>query len=154
LLLLAIALMSLQNPRLSVQLLAVNAIFIAFFSASQDVVVDAYRTDILERREMGAGAAIYVLGYRVALLVTASLALILADIVSWPVVYLCMSLLMVIGIIATLRAPEPELTAAPPSTLGEAVFLPFAEFFGRRGAATAIILLVFIVLYKFPDYMV
>jgi PAT family beta-lactamase induction signal transducer AmpG len=91
---LAIAAMSFQQPQQSLQLLAVNALLIAFFSASQDIAFDAYRTDVLGLEEMGAGAAVGVLGYRIALLVTGSLALILADHLSWQLVYLCLAGLM------------------------------------------------------------
>ncbi len=76
---LAIAGMGLQDPRTALVLLGINALFIAFFSATQDIAADAYRTDVLEIPEMGAGVAIFVLGYRLALLTTGALALILAD---------------------------------------------------------------------------
>ena len=85
---LAIAAMAFQRPAQALQLLAINALAIAFFSASQDIAFDAYRVDVLQEREMGAGAAVAVLGYRIALLVTGSAALILADRLSWQVVYL------------------------------------------------------------------
>jgi PAT family beta-lactamase induction signal transducer AmpG len=151
LLVVVIAAMSVQDPRRSVQLLAINAIAIAFFSASQDIVADAYRTDILAEREIGAGAAIFVLGYRVALLATGALAFMLADRMSWPMVYLSLSLLMVIGIATVFWAREPALRGAPPQTLADAVVLPLEEFFTRAGAGRALLVLVFIVLYKLPD---
>src|SRR5437016_9684288 len=97
LLLLAIAAMSLHDPQTGLRMLAVNAIAIAFFSASQDISLDAYRTDGLETREMGAGAAVFVMGYRIALLVTGGLALYLADTISWPTVYVLLSWLIIIG---------------------------------------------------------
>jgi PAT family beta-lactamase induction signal transducer AmpG len=150
-LLVAIAAMSLHDPRLGLQMLAVNAVCIAFFSASQDVVADAYRADVLAEREMGAGAAIFVVGYRVALLATSSLAFILADRMPWPGVYLVMSLLMLVGIAAVIWAPEPALRGLPPQTFSDAVVLPFGEFFGRAGVRTALFVLAFIVLYKLPD---
>ncbi|MDB9317071.1 AmpG family muropeptide MFS transporter [Nodularia spumigena] len=152
-LLIAIALMAFQQPKQALQLLAVNAVAIAFLSASQDIAADAYRTDVLEELELGAGAAVFVLGYRIALLFTGSLALILADNLPWPSVYLFMSLGMVIGIIATLFAPEPKETS-PPESLAAAVILPFGEFFGRQGVVQAILMLVFIVLYKLGDSFV
>jgi PAT family beta-lactamase induction signal transducer AmpG len=150
-LMIAIAAMALQDPRRGLQMLAVNAVFIAFFSASQDIVTDAYRTDVLAEREMGAGAAIFVLGYRIALLATGALAFFLADRMSWPMVYLVLSLLMVLGILATLRAPEPVLRDRPPQTFADAVVLPFREFFQRAGPSRALLVLAFIVLYKLPD---
>jgi MFS transporter, PAT family, beta-lactamase induction signal transducer AmpG len=151
LLLIAIAGMSLHDPRLGLRMLAVNAIAIAFFSASQDISLDAYRTDVLQDREMGAGAAVFVMGYRVALLVTGGLALYLADSISWPTVYLLLASLMLIGIIATFLAPEPALTEPPPRTIAEAVILPFREFFQRAGVGRALLVLLFIVLYKYSD---
>ena len=147
----AIAAMSLHDPRLGLQMLAVNAVCIAFLSASQDVVADAYRADVLTEREMGAGAAIFVVGYRVALLATSSLAFILADRMPWTGVYLVMSLLMLVGIGAVVWAPEPALRGLPPQTFTDAVVLPFREFFQRAGVRTAILVLAFIVLYKLPD---
>ena len=151
LLLIAIAAMSLHDPRRSLQMLALNAVFIAFFSASQDIVADAYRTDVLIEREMGAGAAIFVLGYRVALLASGSLAFILADRMPWPTVYLMLALFMVVGMLATLWAPEPVVRGQPPQTFRDAVILPFREFFQRAGPRTAILVLLFIILYKLPD---
>jgi PAT family beta-lactamase induction signal transducer AmpG len=147
----AIAAMSLHNPRTALQMVALNAVLVAFFSASQDIVVDAYRTDVLEDRERGAGAAIAVLGYRVALLVTAALAFMLADSLSWPMVYVLMSLLMIVGVAATLLAPEPQRAVTPPATLADAVVLPFRDFLRRFGAARLVYVLLFIVLYRYPD---
>jgi PAT family beta-lactamase induction signal transducer AmpG len=149
-LLVAIAAMSLQNPAQSLQLLAVNALLIAFLSATQDIAVDAYRTDVLEEREMGAGAAVFVLGYRIALLITGALGLILADRISWPTVYLLMSGVMLVGLIATLLAPEPQRDH-PPASLADAVLLPFGEFFQRLGLLQGLLILVFIVIYKLGD---
>lgn len=153
-LVIAIAAMALQNPKQSLQLLAINSLAIAFLSASQDIAFDAYRTDILEPLEMGAGAAVSVLGYRIALLVTGALALILADRTSWQVVYLLLSLVMGIGILASLWAPEPKLQPQPPDSLREAVTLPFIEFFQRLGTLRGSAVLVFIVLYKLGDSLV
>jgi PAT family beta-lactamase induction signal transducer AmpG len=153
-LLVAIALMALQKPAQALQLLAVNAVAIAFLSATQDIAADAYRADVLEEREMGAGAAIFVLGYRIALLLTGSLALILADLIPWSTVYLLISGVMVIGLIATITAPEPEERVRPPASLADAVLLPFGEFFQRLGLLQGVLILVFIVLYKLGDALV
>ncbi|HEY9859226.1 MAG TPA: AmpG family muropeptide MFS transporter [Candidatus Obscuribacterales bacterium] len=153
-LLLAIGAMALQNPSQALQLLAVNALLIAFFSASQDIAFDAYRTDVLETYEMGAGAAVAVLGYRIALLITGSLALILADRIPWPMVYLLLAVLMAIGMVTALWAPEPVLRDRPPESLADAVRLPFIEFFQRLGVARGALILVFIVLYKLGDALV
>jgi PAT family beta-lactamase induction signal transducer AmpG len=151
LLLLAIAAMSLHDPQQGLRMLAVNAIAITFFSASQDISLDAYRTDVLRDREMGAGAAVFVMGYRVAMITTGALAFFLADRMPWQTVYLILSTLILIGIATTFFAPEPVLSDAPPRTLVEAVVLPFADFFQRVGIMRAVIVLVFIVVYKYSD---
>jgi MFS transporter, PAT family, beta-lactamase induction signal transducer AmpG len=152
-LMLLIAWMSFHDPKLGIQMVALNAVLIAFFSATQDVALDAYRTDVLEEHEMGAGAGIYVLGYRIALLVTGGLAFILADHLPWHSVYLLLAALMIPPMIATWRAPEPVLLDPPPKSLSDAVRLPFQDFFRRAGAGPAILILVFIVIYKLPEYM-
>ena len=153
LLTLAIGWMAFRNPRAGLQLLAINAVLIAFFSATFDVVNDAYKIDVLKEREMGGGAAMYVLGYRIAMLVTGSLALMLADRMSYQMIYAGMAVLMALTILATLRAPEPAVRPVPPATLADAVRLPFAEFFGRAGVKRGLAVLGFIVLYKLSDYM-
>jgi MFS transporter, PAT family, beta-lactamase induction signal transducer AmpG len=151
LLMLAIGALAFRDPLRSLQLLAINAIVITFLSATQDIAADAYRTDVLEHNEMGAGAATFVLGYRLALLVAGALALFLAGHVPWTTVYLAMAAFMIVGIITTVLAPEPLLRDAPPRTLAEAVKLPFQEFFQRTGLWKGILVLAFIVLYKYPE---
>lgn len=150
----AIAAMALQQPQVALQLLAINALIIAFLSATQDIAFDAYRTDVLAEPELGAGAAVAVLGYRIALLVTGSLALILADRMPWPVVYLLLSGLMGIGLVTAFWAPEPTEQAPPPASLDQAIVLPFVEFFQRSGMGQGILVLIFIVLYKLGDAFV
>lgn len=150
-LMLAIAAMALQDPERALRPLALAAVLIAFFSASQDAVYNGYQVDVLAEREMGAGAAIGVLGYRVALIVTGSLALILADRIPWPSVYLLMAGLMLVGIAASLFAPEPVLRAAPPQGLKEAVVDPFVDFFRRTGPGLGVTVLAFTILYQLAD---
>ncbi len=150
LLLIAIAAMSLHDPQQGLRMLAINAIAIAFFSASQDISLDAYRTDVLQDREMGAGAAVFVLGYRIAMITTGALAFFLADRIQWPAVYVVLSMLLLVGIATTFFAPEPVLRDAPPKSLVEAVVLPFADFFQRVGLR-AVLVLLFIVMYKYSD---
>ncbi|MGJ5673498.1 MAG: AmpG family muropeptide MFS transporter [Nostochopsis sp.] len=149
-LIVAIAFMAFQQPKQALQLLGINAIIIAFLSATQDIAADAYRTDVLTELEMGAGAAIFILGYRIALLVAGSLGLILADRMPWSSVYLFMAGMMMIGIFGVLIAPEPQ-QISPPASLAEAVILPFGEFFQRQGVIKALLILVFITLYKLGD---
>ncbi len=116
-----------QNPQV-LQVLAINVVIIAFLSATQDIVGDAYRTDILAANELESGASLWVLGYRVALFITSFLALALADFIPWNGVYLVMAGFMAIGIVATLWAPETPSRrglARPPSLqeLGIILFL-------------------------------
>ena len=149
-LILTIGAMSLIDPQTSLRMLALNAVLIAFFSASQDIVYDAYKIDALEERELGAGAAIGVLGYRIALLITGSLAFVLADRMPWNMVYLVMAGLMLVGIGAAFWAPEPVVRGKP-QTIAEAVVLPFREFFRRTGSTWAVVILVFTILYQMSD---
>ena len=111
-LLIAIAAMALQKPAQDVQvlqLLAFNALVITFLSATQDIAGDAYRTDVLKPQELETGASVWVLGYRLALLVTSFLALVLADYLPWNIVYLLMAAFMGVGILTSFWAPEaPE----------------------------------------------
>jgi PAT family beta-lactamase induction signal transducer AmpG len=149
LLALSIMAMGLLSPRQSLLPLSLIAVFVAFCSASQDIAIDAYRTDVLHKEERGAGAAVSVLGYRLAMIVSGGLALVIADSwLGWGQTYLLMGAIMCLGILATLWAPEPEQPAVAPRTLGDAITGPLREFFSRRGA---IMILVLIVLYKLGD---
>jgi PAT family beta-lactamase induction signal transducer AmpG len=151
LLILSIALMAVTSPVLQPVQMATIAFLVAFFSASQDIVVDAYRTDVLLPEEYGLGSAAYIMGYRIAMLVSGALALILADQMSWKSVYFLMALTMLVGVIATLfLAPEPEMGISRPKSLGEAVYLPLVDFFQRKGSMEV---LAFIVLYKLDVVM-
>lgn len=131
--------------------IAMIAMLVAFFSASQDIAIDAFRTEILRPSELGAGAGLYILGYRLGILGSGAMALILADYMSWQVVYLLMAGGMSIGIVTTLLAPEPGGGIKRPQTMRDAIVLPFTEFLKRRGA---IEMLLFILIYKFDAAMV
>ncbi|MBI5883536.1 MAG: AmpG family muropeptide MFS transporter [Elusimicrobia bacterium] len=149
----AIFLMSLVSPTRGIERLAAFAILVAFLSASQDIAVDAYRADVLEPAEMGAGAALYVLGYRVAMLAAGSAALILADHLPWAWVYRLSAAAMLCVTAASFLSPEPAYRERPPETLSAAVVEPFVDFFKRSGWQGAAIL-GFIVIYKFGDYLI
>ena len=140
-----IAAMAFSNPVRFPAVMAVLAFLTAFFSASQDIVVDAYRTDLAKSEEVGPAAALYITGYRFGMLTSGAVALILSDHLSWQLVYLLMAAAMAIGIVASILAPEPAEAASAPRTIAEAVVLPFAEYFRRQGALE---MLGFIVLYK------
>ncbi len=159
-LVLAIAAMATQDPQEGLYLLALNALVLAFFSASQDVVGDAYRADVLEKNELGQGAAFWVLGYRLALITTGSLALILADpqnpwgwYLTWPQIYGLMAVLMAGALGITALAPVPP-EAPLPSTWDEVIRQPFIEFFQRQGVRTGLGIMAFIVVYKLGDALV
>jgi MFS transporter, PAT family, beta-lactamase induction signal transducer AmpG len=127
------------------------ALGVAFFSASQDIVVDAYRTDVLTEPERGPGASLFLLGYRVAILIAGALTFYLASLMSWHGVYLVMALLMLVGLVSSLLAPEPTVAVQPPQSLKDAVILPFQEFFQRNGLQRALFILGFIIIYKLGD---
>jgi PAT family beta-lactamase induction signal transducer AmpG len=148
-LLATIAWMGTVSPQQSPWLLAGIALAVAFLSASQDIVFDAYRADVLGAEERGAGAAVSVLGYRIAMLISGGLAFILADgILGWEGTYWLMAALMLVGFCATCVAPEPEAPPQAPKTLAAAVREPLVDYFSRRGAW---LLLILIVLYKLGD---
>ena len=129
---------------------SIAALLVAFFSASQDIVVDAYRRESLADVELGLGSALYVNGYRVGLLLAGAGGLILAGSYSYETMYQLMAVVMAACIIVTLLAPEPAQPAGGPTSLAEAVFLPFRDYFTRDGAWLA---LAFILLYKLGDTM-
>jgi PAT family beta-lactamase induction signal transducer AmpG len=146
----AIAAMAFSDPAGATTLFAALALLVAFTSASQDIVVDAYRTEVLEPQELGPGASVHILGYRVAMLTSGALALVMADHLPWKTVYLLMSASLFVGIAASMLSPEPRLPERPPASLREAVVEPFSEFLSRRGAVE---ILLFILLYKLDVVM-
>lgn len=138
----------------SLQLLAFTALGLAFLSATQDIAIDAYRADVLEERETGAGASLSILGYRIALLLTGWIAFNLADRMEWHWVYVVMAVLLGIGVITSIWAPEPNRRDRPPETLQAAVVQPFREFVQRLGWQQALFTLIFIILFRLGDAMV
>jgi MFS transporter, PAT family, beta-lactamase induction signal transducer AmpG len=149
-----IAGMALLSPRTDLALLAAFAVFVAFASASQDIVVDAYRTDVTSRKQRGIAGALGVVGYRLAMLASGALALVLVagsgwmPALGWRNTYLLMAVLMAVGVVAAFCGEEPATAPAAPRTLRAAVFEPLREFFSRPGAAGILVLLV---LYKLGD---
>jgi PAT family beta-lactamase induction signal transducer AmpG len=157
LLMAAIAVLGLTRPAEAPYMTALAALAIAFLSASQDIVIDAYRIEILDPGQQGAGAAATQAGYRVGMIVSGAGALYLADSgLSWSAVYAVMAVLLIAGLVVALKAPEPAAAPAPrresfAAQLRDAVASPFAEFFARNGVQTALLVLVFILLYKLGD---
>lgn len=131
-------------------MMVATALLVAFFSATQDIVVDAYRREDLADRELGLGSSFYIYGYRIGMWLAGGGGLILADHLSYTKVYLIMALCMLPGIITTLLTPEPRVSAAPPQTMREAVVAPLLEYFRRSGALW---ILAFILFYKIGDTM-
>lgn len=145
----SIAAMGLFSPSENLGLLALLAVFVAFFSATQDIAFDAYSTDVLNNDERAAGAALKVLGYRLSMIVSGGLALILADQwIGWGNTYFLMGGFMALCAVATVLAPEPQQKVKTPTSLKQAVIEPLYEFFSRKEAW---LILLLIVLYKLGD---
>lgn len=140
------------EPKLDIKTIAIISTLIAFFSASQDIVIDAFRREILSDHELGLGNSIHVNAYRIAGLVPGSLGLILADHLPWSSVFWIVALFMLPGIIMTLVVKESS-TIASPKTLYASVVEPFHEFITRQGWQSAMLVLLFILLYKLGDSM-
>lgn len=147
-LLAAIACMGRFDPLHTPWLLAVMALMVSFLSASQDIVVDAYKVEILEHDERGFGASLAVAAYRIAMLISSGGAMILADRIGWSDTYLIMALLMGVGILTTVFTKEPKHPRSHPSSLIDAVVTPLREILCRPAS---IYLLLIIVFYKFGD---
>jgi len=141
------------EPRNQLTVVAIISTVIAFFSASQDIVIDAYRRELLSDYELGIGNAIHVNAYKISSLIPGSLALILADSFDWEFVFIITGLFMLPGIVMTLLIKEPILKYGTPKTLKEAVIEPFKEFKNRKGIKGAFLILLFIFLYKIGDSM-
>jgi len=144
----AIFALGLSSPSLMPWLVAALALTIAFASASQDIVIDAYRADVLYEKELGAGAATTVVGYRLAMLTSGAIALIVSDYLPWHQIYLAMAGLMLANILFTVAAPEPTDQIGTQKTLKDAVWEPLLTYFQRSGAVA---MLVFIMVYKLSD---
>ena len=149
--------LGLGDPESSPGITALLALAVAFFSASQDIVIDAYRIEILDEDQQGAGAAMTQAGYRFGLLSSGAGALYLATHFNWAMVYGIMAALILVGFVAALRAPIPEIdhaqgtSASSPNWIRETVVAPFIEFFQRNNPGIALLILAFILLYKFGD---
>ena len=157
-LMLSIIALGLSNPGAGSGITAILALVVAFFSASQDIVIDAYRIEILDEDQQGAGAAMTQAGYRFGLLASGAGGLYLAAEIQWPLVYGIMAGLVLVGLVTTWFSPIPkteetinEMIAHQDSWFRETVVDPFVEFFQRNTPGTALLILSFILLYKFGD---
>ncbi len=152
-LLFSIAALGRFDPSVSLQAIVVTVFIISLFSASQDIVIDAYRRELLADDELGTGTSLFVNAYRLSSLVPGSLALILSDHLPWSVVYWVTAAFMGIGIATTLLIREVSDDALAPGTLREAIVDPFIEFFSRGGIKSGLAILGFMFLYKLGDNM-
>ena len=152
-LLICILSLGMFDPQKELWTIAYICLFIAFLSATQDIVLDAYRRQILPDEELGLGNSIHVNAYRIAGLVPGSLALILADSLPWQTVFMITAAFMLSGIALTLSIKEPVAPKNHPSNLQSAVVEPFKEFFNRQGVKQALLILAFMLLYKLGDSM-
>lgn len=146
----SIVILGFSNPADNPWLLAGAAFLVSFFSASQDIVIDAYRREDLEDEELGFGSSMYIYGYRIGMLLASGGGLILADFMPFSWVYFIMAISMLPAIVTTLLTPEPAQPEGNPKSIKEAVVDPLVEYFKRDGA---ILILLFILLYKIGDTM-
>ena len=149
----SIAVLGLQDPATRLWAVGLAAVVVAFFSATQDVVIDAYRRESLADAEQGLGASMYTYGYRLGMLVVSAGGLVMADRVGFRAVYFGMAAIMFAMVAVTLLAPEPVGSRERPTTLRSAFLGPFSEFFRRREGlpSGALTVLAFILLYKLGD---
>lgn len=145
--------LALFDPQQDLSYVVMIVSAIAFFSASQDIVIDAYRRELLPDDELGAGNGFSAQAYRLASFVPGSLGMIMAGFFPWSTVHLCMAAFMLVGIITTFMINETSQRGDEPKTLRAAVVEPFKEFFSRQGTEHALMVLLFIVLYKLGDSM-
>lgn len=152
-LLITIGCLGMYEPAQSIQAIAFIAVAVAFFSASQDIVLDGYRREILPDAELGLGNSIHVNAYRVSSLIPGSLALVLADSLPWSSVFWIVGAFMAIGLVFSLVIAEPVSELPEAKNLREAVIAPLNEYLGRRGWKTLLLILSFMFLYKMGDNM-
>ena len=141
------------SPTSELALISLLAVVVAFFSATQDIAIDAYRRELLRDEEMGLGNVVHVNAYKIAGLIPGSLSLILADHLSWTWVYGITALFMLPGLLMTLLVQEPPASVRAPATLRQAIIEPFHEFINRKGWLSALAVLAFIFFYKLGDSM-
>jgi PAT family beta-lactamase induction signal transducer AmpG len=146
----SIAGLGFSDPIANLWMVAFTAFLVTFFSASQDIVIDAYRREDLSDKELGLGSSLYVNGYRVGMLLASGGGLIISGYTGFTMVYLIMAGCLVPGIITTVLAREPAVPEGTPATMKEAVFNPLIEYFSRK---SALLMLTFILLYKIGDMM-
>ena len=152
-LLISIGMLGVFDPGQSLGVIVGVVFAVALFSASQDIVIDAYRRELLADDELGTGNSFFINAYRLSSLVPGSLALILSDHLPWSSVFWITATFMAVGMVTSLVIREVSDDTLAPHTLREAVIEPFREFFARGGVAAAVAVLAFMFLYKLGDNM-
>ncbi len=144
----AIAVMGFCSPKKELYVLGIFAVLVAFLSASQDIVIDAYRVDTIPVSERGLAAAAQSFGYRSAAMLAGAVLVLIAAHMGWRLAFLIVACLMAATTLGTLWAPEPEVPGHPPRTLADAVWLPLRALFSQKGAWGFVLL---VLLYKVGD---
>ncbi len=152
-LLVSIGMLGMFDPVKSLGVIVAVVFAVSLFSASQDIVIDAYRRELLADDELGTGNSFFINAYRLSSLVPGSLALILSDHLPWATVFWVTASFMAVGVVTSVVIREVGDASLAPHTLREAVIEPFREFFARDGVATAVAILAFMFLYKLGDNM-
>ncbi|MDP1574697.1 MAG: AmpG family muropeptide MFS transporter [Coxiellaceae bacterium] len=150
LLVLGLCAMGFLNPAKNPLFLAFIALSVAIFSATQDTAIDAYRTELLEEHERGIGVSASTVAYRIAMMVSSALALMIASVLSWHSLYFLMAGCFVVLMLITWRSPNPAVSSSPPTSMRAAMLAPLVNFFSRKHA---FYIILFIVLYKLCDAM-
>lgn len=146
----SLVLLAMSDPATNLAQFALLSFVVAFFSASQDIVIDAVRIDILPKEELGAGGSVNTIGYRIAMVMSGSVALVWADQMGWKSAYLLMALIQCVGLFAFLIVREPVKAEVKYVNFKERVTVPFIDFLSRRSAVE---ILLFIMVYKLPTLM-
>ena len=152
-LLLTIGMLGQFDPAQSLQAIVVLVFLVSLFSASQDIVIDAYRRELLADDELGSGTSLFINAYRLSSLVPGSLSLILSDHLPWSMVYWITAVFMLVGVLTSFVIREVSDDALAPHSMREAVIEPFREFFARDGVTAGLAILAFMFLYKLGDNM-
>lgn len=152
-LLVVIGLLGSFDPAESLQAIVILVFLVALFSASQDIVIDAYRRELLADDELGTGTSLFINAYRLSSLVPGSLSLILSDHLPWSMVYWITAVFMLVGVVTSFVIREVSDDSLAPHSMREAVIDPFREFFARDGIKAGLAILAFMFLYKLGDNM-
>lgn len=140
------------SPKTSLSVIAVVSVILSFASATQDIVIDAYRREILTDRELGLGTSLFITASRASSLVPGGLSLVIAQFLYWSDVFFITAAFMLPALVVTFFIKEPETINAP-RNLRQAIIEPFREFKDRRGLKSMFLIILFVFCYKLGDSM-